>query len=271
MPEGPEIYAMAVDCYHYFQKNRLKEIVINSGKYRRKPFIGHDILNKILPSKILSVSTYGKILMIQLKSNYYVVISFGMSGYLTHEDIKHNHITFFTQKNNLYYNDHRNLGNIYVLSSDILDKKLSGLGPDMLSTTITYELFKNQLYKYPNKMIALVLIDQKCICGFGNYLRAEILWYSKINPFRKIKELSEQELKKIYHYGYNLIRYYASIQIYAKDRNRNPNLKHKLEIKPNDYNRTFMIYGQKYDVFENKINRDKLDDRSIYWSPKYQN
>lgn len=271
MPEGPEIYAMAVDCYHYFQKNRLDEVIINSGKYIRKPFIGYKLLDKILPSKILSVTTYGKILMVQLKHNYYIVITFGMSGYLTHDDIKHNHITFITQKDNLYYNDHRNFGNIYVLSSEILNKKLSELGPDMLSSTITFELFKDQLNKYPNKSIALVLINQKCICGFGNYLRAEILWYSKINPFRKIKDLTELEIKKIYHYGYNLIRYYTSIQIYAKDRNRNMNLKYKLKIKPNHYDRIFMVYGQKYDIFGNKISRDKLDGRSIYWIPKYQN
>jgi formamidopyrimidine-DNA glycosylase len=271
MPEGPEIYAMAVDCYHFFKKNRLNEIIINSGKYRRKPFIGYKLLDKILPSKILSVSTYGKILMIELKHNYYIVITFGMSGYLTHDDIKHNHITFVTKKNNLYYNDHRNFGNIYVLSSDILDNKLSKLGPDMLSTTITFEIFKDQLNKYPNKIIALVLIDQRCICGFGNYLRAEILWYSRINPFRKIRDLTYLELKKIYHYGYNLIRYYASIQIYAKDRNRNRNLDYKLKFKADNYDRTFIVYGQEYDIFGNKIKRDKLDGRSIYWSPKYQN
>jgi formamidopyrimidine-DNA glycosylase len=269
MPEGPEIYTMAVECYHYFQKNRLNEIIINSGKYRRKSFIGYELLDKILPSKILSVSTHGKILMIQLKHNYYIVITFGMSGYLTHDDIKHNHITFITKKQNLYYNDHRNFGNIYVLSSDILDIKLSELGPDMLSTTITFELFRYQLNKYPNKIIALILIDQKCICGFGNYLRAEILWYSKINPFRTIRDLSYLELKKIYHYGYNLIRYYTSIQIYAKD--RNTNLKYKLKFGPNDYDRTFMVYRQTYDIFGNKINRDKIDGRSIYWTPKYQN
>jgi formamidopyrimidine-DNA glycosylase len=42
------------------------------------------------------------------------------------------------------------------------------------------------------------LLDQKVISGICNYLRADILYLSKINPFRKVKDITEKELKIIF-------------------------------------------------------------------------
>jgi formamidopyrimidine-DNA glycosylase len=84
MPEGPEVFSFALDVYDYLYNKQLLDIKIHSGKYKRNPFIGYDIKKDILPSKILSVSTLGKLLLLELENNYFLVISFGMTGYITH-------------------------------------------------------------------------------------------------------------------------------------------------------------------------------------------
>ena len=66
---------------------------------------------------------------------------------------------------------------------------------------IDFTVFQEQFTKKKNlnKVIGIVLMDQKTISGIGNYLRADILWLSKISPFRKVNKLSDQEFKLIYH------------------------------------------------------------------------
>jgi formamidopyrimidine-DNA glycosylase len=65
----------------------------------------------------------------------------------------------------------------------------------------TLEIFKTQIKKKKNfdKAIGNVLMNQKVISGIGNYLRSEILYVSKINPFRIVKNISDNELKEIFN------------------------------------------------------------------------
>lgn len=274
MPEGPEVYSFGIEAYKYFNNVILKKIKILSGKYKRKPFKNYSLLSSILPSKILSISTYGKILLIELEMNYFLIITFGMTGFMTPNDIAHNHIKFVTSKTtNLYFNDQRNFGNIYILTGDILLEKLSVLGPDLLDNRTTYSIFSDRFniykQKYPNKEIGLILLDQSFISGIGNYLRADILYYSKISPYRKLSKIMVSELKVLYNNAHNLIRYYTSIQIDTNVMIKS-NLTYKLDHTPQDYGRVFMIYGESKDIYGNSVSKDKFYGRSIYWVKKIQ-
>ncbi len=39
-------------------------------------------------------------------------------------------------------------------------------------------------------------MDQRVIAGIGNIYANEILWEAKINPFKSVGELTEEEIKK---------------------------------------------------------------------------
>lgn len=41
-------------------------------------------------------------------------------------------------------------------------------------------------------------MDQKIIAGIGNIYSDEVLWFAKVSPFKRVGELKEGELKKIY-------------------------------------------------------------------------
>ena len=280
MPEGPEIYSLGVDLYKRIHNTDLLKIKLISGKYKRKAFKGYNLLRKILPSKILSIETYGKILIIRLEEDYNLVITFGMTGFITFSNIKHNHIKFITSKNTFYYNDQRNFGNIYLLKSDVLNDKLKNIGPDLLNDNITFDIFKNQFNKFrdrfPKREICLLLFDQSFVAGIGNYLRSDILWLSKINPYLTLEDITYYQLKKLYNNSYNLIRYYASIQIEPKTIKKYINtniIKSKLNYKLKllkDYDRDFFIYEQDIDIFSNKIIKDQFNGRAIYWVKERQ-
>ena len=106
--------------------------------------------------------------------------------------INHLNVEFKTKNGSIYYFDTLSFGSLKVVKGNIdLNKKLKEVGPYIMEAETNYELFKNQLRKQKNldKEIGIVLMDQKVINGIGNYLRSEILYVSKINPFRKVKKL----------------------------------------------------------------------------------
>ena len=65
------------------------------------------------------------------------------------------------------------------------NKKLLELGPDPLTHDISIEQFRTRLFKKNKKgekTICEALMNQKTVAGVGNYIKAEVLWLSKVSP-----------------------------------------------------------------------------------------
>ena len=102
----------------------------------------------------------------------------------------------------VYYYDSLSFGTLKVIDNKAdLEKKLNQIGPDIMDDSTTIHVFINQITKKNNlnKYIGNVIMNQKVISGIGNYLRSDILWLSRISPFRKVKDLSNKELEIIYN------------------------------------------------------------------------
>lgn len=292
MPEGPEIYYFALQIHNLFYQHHLTEVNILSGKYykTKSGFKNYNLLKSLLPIKILSISTLGKIILLELEQNYFLILTFGMTGFMTTDNIKHNHIEFIVEnKKNLFYNDMRNFGNIYLLDSETTMNKIKTIGPDILDSNFTYKLFKLKIKQhvetYPSsiyKPICLILLDQNFVSGIGNYLRSEILYHAKISPFEKFGSLitnnnqnnhnNHNQIKILYKCIYNVSRYYLNILIKSNESNKitlskqiKQNLKFKLKHKPESYGRVYMVYGEKVDINGKKIKRKKINERSVYY------
>jgi len=50
-----------------------------------------------------------------------------------------------------------------------------------------------------DKRVAEFLMDQTRVSSVGNYLRAEILYRSRISPLRTLRSLSDQDIKNLYN------------------------------------------------------------------------
>ena len=95
----------------------------------------------------------------------------------------------------LNFNDPRRFGTIkFTKGLSALQKKLSELGPDVLEVEeLDSEIFVKNILKNPSKIISEVLMDQRCVAGIGNYLRAEILFDCGINPWKSLSELEANQ------------------------------------------------------------------------------
>ncbi len=74
---------------------------------------------------------------------------------------------------------------------------IAKLGPEVLDDNVTARDIAKRLTQFPRRSIADALLDQHVIAGLGNYLRADILFVARINPLRKIADLSAPEIRRV--------------------------------------------------------------------------
>ena len=163
-------------------------------------------------------------------------------------------------------------GTLKVINSkETLLQKLNTIGPDIMDDLTTLDVFETKIKSNSNggKAIGIVIMNQKLISGIGNYIRADALWLAKINPFRKVKQLKEDEIKKLFH----------SLKVITwGNYNRKYAMFHKIINKsdkiPYDYKRDFFVYREEKDIYGNPIVKEELYEgsqkRFIYWSKGYQ-
>jgi formamidopyrimidine-DNA glycosylase len=293
MPEINEVRK-----YADFIKSKLKtikEINIINGRYKKHgAFPLYNELKKDLPINIVDIKTKGKFMYIILDDGYYIFVTLGLSGgwvyqdnatkkfshpqiieYLNKADVEaymkqslnHLNVEFKTVGGSVFFYDTLSFGTIKVIKSEAeLNKKLNTIGPDIMDKNTTYEVFKERLLKTKNlnKAIGVVLMDQKTLAGIGNYLRADILWLSKISPFRKINKLEESEIKDIYHNSRVL-----TWGDYDYKKAKKENIITSKDKLPSDYKRDFFVYYQDKDIHGDSVTKEELYEgsqkRFIYW------
>ena len=302
MPEINEIKKYADFLNSILKNKKIIGINILNGRYKKhKPFQLYKELKNHLPLKVIDIKTKGKFLYINFekKINKYTLFStLGLSGgwvyfknnnfYFPLENnfldkkivstyerdaLNHLNVEFILENRNiLYFYDKLSFGTMKVVDNqEEINKKLTSIGPDILNNKTDFKLFFNNimLEKNREKAIGNVLMNQKIISGIGNYLRADILWLSKISPFRKIKDLSKSEIRKIYK---NMKFLVWSIYDYKEGVKRGFIIKDRKT--PFNYNRDFFVYKEETDIYGHTVIKEELYEgskkRFIYWIPEYQ-
>lgn len=78
-------------------------------------------------------------------------------------------------------------------------ENLSSLGPDVLPTQGKFNSreFRRRLLlpEHLDATIGAALLNQRILAGLGNYLRAEVLFNCRLDPWRKVGDLKETELR----------------------------------------------------------------------------
>lgn len=301
MPEIVEVKNYADFIKKMTKNKKIKKIKILNGRYfNHGPFDGYNGLIKLLPLLVTNVTTKGKLICIHLENDHYILSTLGLSGgwcfynknkslnlskvyddYLKHSDtekvknyikksLNHLNVEFKFSTGSLYNYDVLSYGTLRVVKgSENLLKILNKIGPDIMDESTNYELFKNRLLKKEHKQIGIVLMDQKLISGIGNYLRADVLYLSKISPFRLVSKLNEKELKLIF-FNCKMLTW-SDYNIKKCKELKFCNSKTKI---PSDYNRLFFIYREEIDIYGNKVFKKELYEgsqkRFIYYVPSIQ-
>lgn len=152
---------------------------------------------------INDIKRRGKFLMFDLEK-YYLLSHLRMEGKYFFKDnsepiLKHEHVIFdLDDGTELRYMDTRKFGKMYLIKKEDINNigplKDLGLEPwdENLNNDYLIKIYKNK--KLPIKS---VLLDQSIIVGIGNIYADEILFLSKINPYKKPNELDDNELNDI--------------------------------------------------------------------------
>lgn len=195
MPELPEVEVIKGYLEGILIGKQITEVMILSPNLRYK--IPEEI-NKIQGSKVTSINRQSKYLQIFLDNSLTLVIHLAISGRilvkdLDYQPIKHDHTIFYLDNFILVYNDARRFGVIDLIPQKELDKHklFTHLGIEPFNLTAKA---LDQMLKKSAKPIKQFLMDNKYIVGIGNIYANEILFYSKINPYVKSCELSEDQI-----------------------------------------------------------------------------
>ena len=270
MPEGPEVRREA----------DLIESVLSDVEVT-ETFIKFDHLKELAPlfkgCQLLFIQTVGKGMVLHFNQ--------GLSVYTHHQLygrwVVSNTDPELTRDLRLRFITSKGMASLYSSSEvDIFPteetyqvpfiQKNDGL--DILNSDLSECEVFSYIQNFPrkNKALSALLLDQKFILGMGNYLRSEVLFESRINPFIKLSELQPEGLHRLGRAINKIMR-----QSYFQGGVTNSlELARKLKKKGyffEDYR--FQVFNREdlpcY-VCKTKIKRTELNNRRLYYCPVCQ-
>lgn len=280
MPEGPELrHSRDVLRHVLLGKSIVRLMTTTSGRYSNKRPEGLDGVIADMPLKVESIDVKGKFMWWTLTGKnrtWYMWCTYGMSGQWSQTSSPH--VAFIAEFNGsgdiasadqqkLFFNDQRRFGTIkFTYDQKKHEKKLTSLGPDILNDPPTDpEIFVKRILLKPQRTICEALMDQSCISGCGNYLKAEALYRSKISPHTIVTDLSAREIFKLQHELSSAAResyadHGASIRTYRTVTGD----KGQAQFQ-------FRVYGLKQCPEGHQVRREETKDgRTSWWCPQCQ-
>lgn len=99
----------------------------------------------------------------------------------------------------LRYRDDKAMGKVYLVNKGDWAKVpgLANVGVDVLSPAFTLECFL-QLARPRLDQVRVFLMDRTALDAMGNAYADEVLWEAQIYPKRRVRELSEDELRRLH-------------------------------------------------------------------------
>ena len=178
-----------------------------------------DLQRKIHSCVVTSVKRRGKNILIGLSGKKTLWVHLRMTGNLLFKNghlapnervmslVERKHVHFelcFDDNSRLLFADPRKFGRVAVVDEepDKVAKNperflLAKLGLEPLSRMFSLRRFAMQIQKR-NKAIKEVLMDQSIIAGIGNIYASEILFAASINPFKKARDLTSEEISRLH-------------------------------------------------------------------------
>jgi formamidopyrimidine-DNA glycosylase len=274
VPEGPELrHSRDILRTILVEKSISRFFTTSQGRYREKEPEGLSEVSSDLPLKIQAIDTKGKFMWWTLEGKsktWYMWCTYGMSGQWSRTFDKHTGFVveysnsgslILRDQQKIFFNDQRRFGTIkFVDEHKLLTSKLKSLGPDILDEPpISPDLFAKRILLKHNRTISEALMDQSCVSGIGNYLKAEILFRSGVSPLRNAIDLSAEEIYRIYEETLKASResysdHGASIRTYKTVNDS----KGKAQFY-------FRVYGKESCPIGHKINREQTKDGRTSW------
>ncbi len=219
MPELPEVETVRRGLHELIIGREVQKVVHDTPK--SFPNAVADVETFLIGATITNVRRRAKVLLIDLSTDYTLVIHLKMTGQLVFRaaDVafgaghpndsligelpdRSTRVTFtFADGSHLYFNDQRKFGWVRLLPTievpniDFMKK----VGPEPLEADFTVEQFIEQFARKKKSPIKAALLDQTVIAGVGNIYADESLWGAKIHPLTKVGALTDKDFYMLYH------------------------------------------------------------------------
>ena len=222
MPELPEVETIRRGLGRLLPgKKILSAIHIDSPKSFPNPTAEVDSF--MIGTSVVSVLRRAKVLLIQLDSDYTLVVHLKMTGQLVYVDSSQSieprfgggHptdsligqlpdrstrvVVKFTDGSTLYFNDQRKFGwmrlvpTISVPDIDFMKR----VGPEPLEIDFKAVQFIPRIRRRNNTTIKAAILDQSVLAGVGNIYADESMWGAKIHPSKRVRDVSDDQLAEL--------------------------------------------------------------------------
>lgn len=217
MPELPEVETVRRGLFGLIIGRKVKAVEHTAPK--SFPNAATDVEQFLIGAEITNVRRRAKVLLIDLSTNYTLVIHLKMTGQMVFRgeavfgaghpndsligelpDRSTRVIFTFTDGSHLFFNDQRKFGWVRLMPTlevpniDFMKK----VGPEPLENDFTPQEFADRFKRRARTSIKAALLDQTVVAGVGNIYADESLWGAKIHPQRLVYTITPVEFEKLY-------------------------------------------------------------------------
>jgi formamidopyrimidine-DNA glycosylase len=217
MPELPEVETVRIGLQSLIVGKTVQSV--DSDTDKSFPNAPADVRQFLVGATIREVRRRAKVLIIDLSTEYSLIIHLKMTGQLVFVGDKRfgaghpndslvgelpdrsTRVTFgFDDGSRLYFNDQRKFGWARLLPTfevpniDFMQR----LGPEPLADDFTRTVLFDRLQRRKGTTIKAALLDQSVLAGIGNIYADEALWGARIHPATKVAQLTPHQIELLH-------------------------------------------------------------------------
>ena len=225
MPELPEVETVRLGLQRLLPRRRVDAVAADVPK--SFPNAPADVQHFLIGATVMQVRRRAKVLMIDLSTEYSLVVHLKMTGQLVfipkespapvaeerfgaghpNDSLigelpdKSTRVTIaFKDGSHLFFNDQRKFGwvrlmpTIEIPNIDFMQR----VGPEPLGDDFTADIFIQRIMRRKNTSVKAAILDQTVLAGVGNIYADESLFAAGIHPSSIVKDIPKARLKKLH-------------------------------------------------------------------------
>jgi formamidopyrimidine-DNA glycosylase len=218
MPELPEVETIRRGLSALLPGQQVETVDFDWPK--SFPNAAADVNEFVIGAKVTDVKRRAKVLLIELSTNYTLVIHLKMTGQLVYraKDVqfgaghpndslihalpdRSTRVTLaFKNGAKLFFNDQRKFGWMRLIPTpEVMELDFfKKVGPEPLNAEFTWQELRDRLQRRKNTNIKAAILDQTVVAGVGNIYADESLWGAKLHPATLVRDVKPAQFHKLY-------------------------------------------------------------------------
>jgi formamidopyrimidine-DNA glycosylase len=218
MPELPEVETVRRGLSKLIIGKVFRDVEVYDSP-KSFPNDATEVASSLIGSRITSVRRRAKVLLIDVSTNYSLVIHLKMTGQLVYRDgptrfgaghpndsligdlpDRSTRVSLsFDDGGMLFFNDQRKFGWVKLYPTPEIENIdfMKKVGPEPLEDVFTADEFIPRMRKRDNTTVKAAILDQTVLAGVGNIYADESLWGAKIHPATRVINVTDTQLTEL--------------------------------------------------------------------------